>query len=123
MMLGLGCDLCDVARIERALERPRFLERVYTPAERARIARRGSETAAGLFAAKEAVSKALGTGFRGFGFQDIEVIPDAMGRPVCGLTGGALVRLQAMGGLRVWVSISHSGGFAMAVAVVEGGAV
>ena len=94
-----------------------------TPAERARIARRGSETAAGLFAAKEAVSKALGTGFRGFGFQDIEVIPDAMGRPVCGLTGGALARLRAMGGLRVWVSISHSGGFAMAVAVVEGGAV
>ena len=118
MMLGLGCDLCDVARIERALENPRFLERVYTPAERARIARRGSETAAGLFAAK-----ALGTGFWGFGFQDIEVIPDAMGRPVCGLTGGALERLQAMGGLRVWVSISHSGGFAMAVAVVEGGAV
>lgn len=121
MMLGLGCDLCDVARIRRAMENPRFLARIYTPKEQEHIARRGSETAAGLFAAKEAVSKALGTGFRGFGFQNIEILPDDVGRPVCSLTGGAQERLKAMGGRCVWVSISHSGGFAMATAVAEGG--
>ena len=114
-------DLCDIERMEKAIERPRFLERVYTERERARIlaangARRG-EIAAGLFAAKEAVAKALGTGFNGFGPQDIEITPDALGRPVCTLHKRAADLAQ---GGRVHVSITHERGMAGATAVLEG---
>lgn len=119
MILGLGLDLCDVGRIERALQNPRFLLRVYTPGERALIEARGAQTAAGLFAAKEAAAKALGTGFRGFGFADVEVLRDDLGRPVCRLHGGAQARLLALGGGTLLVSITHSGGFAAATAVLE----
>ena len=66
MLKGLGCDMIEVERIRQALSRPSFLRRVYTLEERAAIARKGAQTAAGFWAAKEAVSKALGTGFDGF---------------------------------------------------------
>ena len=126
MILGIGIDLCAIERIETAIERPRFLERVYADAERARIVaaadlRRG-EIAAGLFAAKEAAAKALGTGFSGFGPADIEIHPDDAGRPVCALRGGAhdrAVRLSG-GGYRLHVSITHEAGMAAAVALLEG---
>ena len=125
MLMGLGTDLCEIGRIRRAIERPRFLERVYTDAERARIgsapeARRG-EIAAGLFAAKEAVAKALGTGIAGFGPAHIEVLPDGLGRPCCRLSGGALERANRLcpEGFRVWVSITHEAGMAAASAVLE----
>jgi holo-[acyl-carrier protein] synthase len=78
--------------------------------------RRG-EIAAGIFAAKEAVAKALGTGFDGFGPGDIEILPDAKGRPVCRLMGGALA---ATGGGRMHVSVTHEGGMAAATAIWEG---
>ena len=120
MIRGLGIDLMDVERIKNALERhPRFLTRVYSPEEQAAIAQRGAETATGYFAAKEAVAKALGTGFRGFTARDISVEPDALGRPVVRLANGALERLHALGAQGVMVSITHTGGFAAAVAVIE----
>ena len=120
MIRGVGMDLCDIERMEKAIERPRFLERVYTERERARIlaangTRRG-EIAAGLFAAKEAVAKALGTGFNGFGPEDIEITPDALGRPVCTLHKRAADLAQ---GGRVHVSITHERGMAGATAVLE----
>ena len=126
VILGVGIDLCAIERMAKAIERPRFLERVYTPAERARIeaageVRRG-EIAAGLFAAKEAVAKALGTGFSGFFADAVEITPDDLGRPVCALTGGALKRACALSGgqpFRVWLSVTHEGGFAAVVAVLE----
>ena len=126
MILGIGLDLCEIDRMDKAIERERFLERVYTPAECARIegakgVRRG-EIAAGTFAAKEAVAKALGTGFAGFFADAIEVLPDALGRPVCRLSGGALERaaeLAGNGGFRVWVSITHEAGTAAAMAILE----
>ena len=126
MILGVGIDLCRIERAAGAIERPRFLERVYTPAERARIeaasdVRRG-EIAAGLFAAKEAVAKALGTGFTGFFADAIEITPDDAGRPVCALSGGALKRASALAAgapFRVWVSVTHEGGFAAAQAIIE----
>lgn len=126
MILGIGMDLCQIERIEKAIERPRFLERVFTPAERARIeaatgARRG-EIAAGVFAAKEAAAKALGTGFSGFFADAIEILPDAAGRPVCTLTGGAKQRAEALAGgaaYTLWVSITHEAGMAAATAVFE----
>lgn len=125
MISGIGLDLCAVERMLRAIEGPRFLERVYTPAEAERIRaasgpRRG-EIAAGLFAAKEAVAKALGTGFAGLGPWDIEIAPDAAGRPLCALSGGALKRAEALcqGEPRVWLSITHENGMAAAMAIIE----
>lgn len=119
MIIGLGLDLCDIARIERAIEKPHFLRRVFTEAERARIAEKGAQTAAGCFAAKEAVAKAFGTGISGFGLCDIEVLVDALGKPYCALHGGARARLDLLGGGQIFLSITHSQGFAAAVAVIE----
>ena len=119
MILGLGIDLCDIARIERAIKNERFLSRAYTESERAKIAERGPSTAAGYFAAKEAAAKALGTGFRDFMLKDIEITPDALGRPNATLYNGALERMRALGGRGMMVSITHSGGYAAAVVVIE----
>ena len=126
MILGIGIDLCEIARIGAAIGRERFLERVYTERERERVLaaseiRRG-EIAAGLFAAKEAVAKALGTGFSGFGLSDIEITPDDLGRPVCALRRGAADRAKALSGgtYRLFVSIPHEAGMAAATAVLEG---
>jgi holo-[acyl-carrier protein] synthase len=112
--------------MKKAIERPHFVDRVYTApeAERIRAAsdiRRG-EIAAGLFAAKEAVSKALGTGLAGIGLTDIEITPDAAGCPRCTLSGRALDRALALCGGRftVWVSITHEAGMAAATAILEG---
>ena len=117
MIRGLGIDLMDVERIQSALERhPRFLTRVYSPAEQEALRQRGAETAAGYFAAKEAVAKALGTGFAGFGMADVEILADGRGRPTVQLHGGAA---GLAGGARVHLSISHDGGMALAFAVLE----
>lgn len=125
MILGLGMDLCWIDRIEKALSKPRFLERAYTPREQARISAasdiRRSEIAAGLFAVKEAVAKALGTGFSDFGFSDIESVPDNLGRPVCTLYGNALRHFSEMGGKNIFITITHESGMAAATAIIEGG--
>ena len=125
MIAGIGLDLCEIERMKKAIERPHFVDRVYTApeAERIRAAsdiRRG-EIAAGLFAAKEAVSKALGTGLVGIELSDIEVAPDASGCPRCALSGKALDRARALcgEGFTVWVSITHEGGMAAATAILE----
>ena len=126
MIAGIGLDLCEIERMNKAVERSHFVDRVFTAAEAERIRaasdiRRG-EIAAGLFAAKEAVAKALGTGFDGFGTADIEIVPDAAGRPVCSLHEGALERARALcggDGFSVWVSITHEKDMAAATAIIE----
>jgi holo-[acyl-carrier protein] synthase len=101
MILGIGSDLCDIRRIERSIERfgDRFTHRVFTELERARSDRRAARAPsyARRFAAKEACSKALGTGMRGGVFwRDMEVVNLPTGQPTFRLTGGALKRLEAM---------------------------
>ena len=103
MILGVGSDLCDIRRIERVMARhgDRFLNRVFTQAERARALRRTESlrapTFAKRFAAKEACAKALGTGFRrGVFHSDMGVVNLRGGQPALALTGGALARLQAL---------------------------
>ncbi|HYL48441.1 MAG TPA: holo-ACP synthase [Stellaceae bacterium] len=101
MILGVGSDLIDIRRIEQTIARfgDRFLERVFTPVERQRSERRSDRAAsyAKRFAAKEACSKALGTGFRkGVYWRDLGVVNLPGGRPTLILTGGALARLEAM---------------------------
>jgi holo-[acyl-carrier protein] synthase len=99
MILGIGSDLIDIRRIEQAIERfgDRFLDRIFTDAERRKCDRRANRSAsyARRFAAKEACSKALGTGFRdGVFWRDLGVVNLASGRPCMRLTGGALRRLE-----------------------------
>lgn len=101
MILGIGSDLCDIRRIERSLKRfgERFTHRVFTQGERARGDRRAARAPsyARRFAAKEACSKALGTGLRsGVFWRDMEVVNLPSGQPTMRLTGGALERLRAM---------------------------
>jgi holo-[acyl-carrier protein] synthase len=101
MILGLGNDLIDIRRIEETIARfgDRFLERVFTPAERAKSNRRANRAAsyAKRFAAKEACSKALGTGLRkGVYWRDMGVVNLPGGRPTLVLTGGAADRLRRM---------------------------
>ncbi len=101
MILGIGTDLVDIRRIEQAIARhgDRFINRIYTEVERARAERKQNriDTYAKRFAAKEACAKALGTGFRdGVFFRDMGVVNLPSGKPTLRLTGGALVRLQAI---------------------------
>jgi holo-[acyl-carrier protein] synthase len=101
MILGVGSDLIDIRRIERTIERfgDRFLDRIFTPVERQKSDRRANraDSYAKRFAAKEACSKALGTGFRkGVYWRDLGVVNLASGRPTLVLTGGALDWLQRM---------------------------
>lgn len=105
MIIGLGSDLCDIRRIQKTIERfgDRFLDRVFTPAERAKAERRAgapgalAATYARRFAAKEACAKALGTGLRkGVFWRDMGVTNMSTGQPTMQLTGGAAARLQAI---------------------------
>ncbi|SNS35996.1 holo-ACP synthase [Sphingopyxis indica] len=102
MIIGLGSDLCSIERIEASLARfgERFEMRVFTEIERAKAARRPftrAGTYAKRFAAKEAFSKAVGTGFkRGVFMKDIGVVNAPSGAPTLALTGGAAERLAAM---------------------------
>jgi holo-[acyl-carrier protein] synthase len=101
MIIGIGSDLIDITRVEKVIERhgERFLSRIFTDVERARAERRANrvETYAKRFAAKEACSKALGTGIRsGVWWRDMGVVNLPSGRPTMRLTGGALKRLETL---------------------------
>ena len=102
MIIGLGSDLCNIERIQASLDRfgDRFEQRVFTDVERAKAARRPftrAGTLAKRFAAKEAFSKAVGTGFKaGVFMRDIGVVNAPSGAPTLALTGGAKARLDAM---------------------------
>ena len=102
MIIGIGSDLCNIERIQASVDRfgDRFLGRVFTETERAKAARRPftmAGTLAKRFAAKEAFSKAVGTGFkRGVFMKDIGVVNAPSGAPTLALTGGAKARLDAL---------------------------
>ena len=113
MILGLGSDICDIRRIEAAIDRhgERFLARIFTAAERAKAARRieriQAATYANRFAAKEAAAKALGTGFRrGVFFADLGVVNLPSGQPTLLMTGGAAARLAAITPLGMAASVA-----------------
>jgi holo-[acyl-carrier protein] synthase len=128
MIIGLGSDIVDVRRVAAVLERhgERFLGRVFTDSERAKAERRANrvETYAKRFAAKEACSKALGTGFRGGVFwRDMGVVNLPSGRPTMKLTGGALARLQAITPAGheavIDVSLTDEGPTAQAIVIIS----
>ncbi|MFN7988270.1 MAG: holo-ACP synthase [Thermoanaerobaculia bacterium] len=123
-VLGLGIDLCEIERIEEALARHgrRFLERICVPGEvrRPPESRRIAEHVAGLFAAKEAAMKALGTGMRGVAFREIAVAREPGGPPRLVLLGRARERADALGVTAAHVTITHGRRDAAAVVLLLG---
>ena len=125
MILGSGIDIVAIPRIKRLYERhgDRFLRRLLTPVEQAAVSQMANPLPrlAGRFAAKEAVMKALRTGWgAGVNFTQIEVVNDSTGAPTVRLTGAALARCEAMGGRHWHISISHEQEMAVAQAILEG---
>jgi holo-[acyl-carrier protein] synthase len=120
-MLCTGVDLAEIDRIDAALKRwgPRFLSRVYTPAE-VRFCRGRVPELAARFAAKEAVMKALGTGARGIAWREIEILPARGGQPQVYLHGRAALRAEAIGLEVIAISLSHDKGMAIASVVGSG---
>lgn len=125
MIIGLGHDVCDTKRIEATLERygERFTNRIFTSLERKKSDRRAMRAAsyARRFASKEAMSKALGTGFRkGVFWRDIGVVNLPSGKPTIELTGGALQRLHEItpDGMRADISLSITDDRELAHAIV-----
>ena len=128
MIVGIGSDLADIRRVARVLERfgPRFMDRVFTDVEKARSERKGDRAAsyAKRFAAKEACSKALGTGIRGGVFwRDMGVVNAPSGKPTMRLTGGAAERLKALipAGMSavIHLSLTDDHPYAQAFVIIE----
>ncbi len=124
-ILGIGTDIVECPRIADMIERHQdiFITRVYTAAEIEYCSGRKAATQhyAGRWAAKEAVLKALGTGWRrGISWRDIEIISNRQGAPLCLLHGGAREVQERAGIQRMHVSISHSRYYAVAYAIAEG---
>lgn len=118
--VGLGVDLVDIDRMEKALERtPRIAERVFTSSEReyAWSKARPAVHYAAFFAAREAVGKALGTGFAGIGFADVEVAHDENGKPEVLLHNNAQELADKQGIVEIQISLSHTHQMAVASAV------
>ena len=119
--IAVGIDIIEIPRIERAYRDfgERFLRRVYTERERERYRGRPNELAA-RFAAKEATSKALGTGIIGIHWREMEVLPNRRGKPVLVLHGEAAERARQLGLTSFSVSLTHSRTDAMAFVVATG---
>jgi holo-[acyl-carrier protein] synthase len=128
MIYGVGMDMLEISRLKKILDGKaavRFLERILTPAERELAHTRKSrlsEFIAGRFAAKEAVVKALGCGIGQIvGFQDIEILPDSLGKPYCTIAPDVMGRLDLPmnSTIRIHLSITHSESMAAAYVIIE----
>ena len=122
MIAGIGTDIIEIDRIKKAIgQTPRFMMKGFTTKELEyfRMRCNAPETIAGNFAAKEAVSKALGTGFTKFGLLDIEILRDDLGKPIVFLHGEAKAIGKEKDIATIWVSISHCKAYATAYAVAE----
>jgi len=124
MVIGVGTDLIEIARIAQSVERygERFLSRVFTPREIAYSQRKknAAESFAARFAAKEAGAKALGTGIsRGVGWLELEVTRAPGQRPMLQLSGRAAARARSLGVAHISLSLTHSRDTALAVVIME----
>ncbi|MDT8716111.1 NAD(P)H-hydrate dehydratase [Clostridium sp. 19966] len=121
MILGIGSDIIEVERIKKAMESSSFVKKVFCESEIAYMGDKESrfQHGAGMYAAKEAVSKALGSGFRGFTFTDIEIQRDKLGKPFAILKKGALEKVEAYKNWNINITISHVKENAIAFAIIE----
>ena len=122
MIVGIGIDLVEIKKIEESIRSDAFVRRVFTPVEIESVERyqNKAEHLAGKFAAKEAFMKAIGAGIRQeVWFTQIEVWNDESGKPQVKVTREAERRLGQIAAKQIHVSISHSGGMAIAVVILE----
>jgi holo-[acyl-carrier protein] synthase len=119
MILGIGTDIIEIFRIEKLIKNTNFMGKFFTESERLYLEKKGPESTAGYFSAKEAVVKAIGTGFSGFKFTDVEIIKKNS-VPHVELHGKAKNIANERGIEKIHVSISHCKSYATAVAVAEG---
>lgn len=118
MIYGIGTDIIEIERIQKACQRQAFLEKHFSGRELEYfgIHRFNAQTVAGSFAAKEAFSKALGTGVRGFALRDVEVLRDVFGKPYIEFR-----KRELLGGKTVHLTISHARLYACATVIIEEG--
>lgn len=124
VIVGIGTDLVEITRIREAMAHSRLLEKHFSGQERAMLAKKRDPagSAAANFAAKEAFSKALGTGVRGFSMCEVSVLRDAVGRPYIQLSGRAaqvLARVCGKREARVHVSLTDTAALAAAFVIIE----
>ena len=121
MILGIGTDIIEIERIKNAVDRtPKFLKKIFTENELNLFKSKSMkfETIAGNFAAKEAISKAIGRGFRGFSFNDLEVLRDELGKPIVNISD----KVREIIGYKdviFHISISHNKSYAIAFVTLE----
>jgi len=119
MIVGVGVDIIEIDRIERACQKDSFVKRIFTQNEILICGNRNYKSFAGNFAVKEAVAKVLGTGFSGFSPRDIEVLRNDFGMPFVVLSDGALEICHNLKIEKIFVSISHNLNSAVGFAVAE----
>lgn len=117
MIYGIGTDIIEISRIQKAIQKKSFLQKIFTQNEIQYFKQKGEhpETLAGIFAAKESVAKAIGTGFRGFSPIDIEILHDTSQKPTIHLSDNIKIKLQIN---EIYVSISHCKSYAQAFVIL-----
>ena len=118
MISGIGTDIVEISRFTRLIENTQFLTKHFTEFENQYfvLKNKNPQTVAASFAAKEAFSKALGTGVRGFTLKDVEILHDNLGKPYINVYNRAK---ELLGGGKVFLSLSHSDEYATAMVVIE----
>ena len=121
MIVGIGNDIIEIERIEKAISKESFKNKVYTQRELENIEKRGDrvETYAGIFSAKEAISKAIGTGVREFSLTDLEILNDDLGKPYV-IISEKLDKIikSKKEDYQIEISISHSKKYAISIAII-----
>ena len=121
MIVGIGNDIIGIERIEKAISKEGFKDKIYTQRELENIKKRGNraETYAGVFSAKEAISKAIGTGVREFSLTDLEILNDDLGKPYV-VVSEKLDKIikSKKEDYQIEISISHSKKYAIAMAII-----
>ena len=121
MIVGIGNDIIEIERIEKAISKESFKNKVYTQRELENIEKRGDrvETYAGIFSAKEAISKAIGTGVREFSLTNLEILNDDLGKPYV-VVSEKLDKIikSKKEDYQIEISISHSKKYAIAMAII-----
>ena len=121
MIVGIGNDIIEIERIEKAISKEGFKNKIYTQRELKNIEKRGNrtETYAGIFSAKEAISKAIGTGVREFSLTDLEILNDDLGKPYV-VVSERLDKIikSKKENYQIEISISHSKKYAIAMVII-----
>ena len=121
MIVGIGNDIIEIERVEKSISKEGFIAKVYTQREIENIVKRGNraETYAGIFSAKEAISKAIGTGVREFALTDLEILNDDLGKPYV-IVSNKLNKIiqRKKENYQIEIAISHSKKYATAMAII-----